>query len=705
MKKIITSFASLLLVVSAASAVGPVYISEIMANPPGADSSAAQGNEMFELRGPPNMSLAGYYLISVEGQVAGNLGDINQYFDLGAFSLGANGYLFAREANSKYTAVDPAAYLVANTISTNWGNINSGIGSTAGHYGDGTQGDLENGATTILLVNIGTGSTPTLTTDLDTDNDGVLDLPAGWTISDSVGLMDGNTPLATDRSYGAITFRVAYPAGNYAGTNVQGNVIDVPGVYTSSAGSLYVGRKGESTGSTTNDWVGTIVDGGSAANPLGFMFASPTDSSFTGVKLSDMKFGGKNLEVAPPGTLPYTPTINGARFTTNTIVTPLGPVGDIAIDPRDNTTILYTIDNYAGSGGGIYRAYKVASGNWWLDSTPVVTGLDRPKGMVIGSDGTLWWVHLYAGSLMRLQAPWSANTPEMVITNTGFGTIGLDDDPIDLAFAPASFSSHPGWLVIADEGSDSDAYNALNLLDPATTELNQVNNNFLVAPTTASLGWDNVRAIDALPQSGEVVTLSTDGYISAVDGSGTIRTIFPTTVVVTNGECLAVDPTTGRVWVGDDSLNEIWSVDPAASGQTPDIKELTFPLKPSSPAFWAIDMHSPGMAFSTNGAFLVVSDTSTVGGGGRFIVFHSESYAPFALSSFSITNVTQTVSGPKLEWSLAGPASFNLKYVIQRSTNLGDAGSFSTIATVTANSYTDTSAPPVGAFYRVLAKP
>ncbi|HQI50160.1 MAG TPA: hypothetical protein PLN61_16035, partial [bacterium] len=213
MKKILASLATLLLVASAASAAGPVYISEIMANPPGADSSAAQGNEMFELRGPPNMSLAGYYLISVEGQVAGNLGDINQYFDLGAFSLGANGYLFAREANSKYTAVDPAAYLVANTISTNWGNINSGIGSTAGHYGDGTQGDLENAATTILLVNIGTGSAPTLTTDLDTNDDGVLDLPAGWTISDSVGLMDGNTPLATDRSYGAITFRVAYPAG------------------------------------------------------------------------------------------------------------------------------------------------------------------------------------------------------------------------------------------------------------------------------------------------------------------------------------------------------------------------------------------------------------------------------------------------------------------------------------------------------------
>ena len=80
---------------------------------------------------------------------------------------------------------------------------------------------------------------------------------------------------------------------------------------------------------------------------------------------------------------------------------------------------------------------------------------------------------------------------------------------------------------MADGGSDDNAYNALNLQDPATTELNQINNNFLVAPTTAGLGCGNLNAIGSLPQSGEVVTLSTDGFITAVNGSGTTRTIFP----------------------------------------------------------------------------------------------------------------------------------------------------------------------------------
>ncbi len=240
-----------------------------------------------------------------------------------------------------------------------------------------------------------------------------------------------------------------------------------------------------------------------------------------------MVYGGTNLSAAPLGELAYTPTINGTRFTTNTIVTPGGPIGDVAVDPRDNTTILFAVDNDVG--GGIYRAYKVASGNWWVDSAPVVSGLNRPCGIIVQDDGTLWWVHDYDGTLMRLKAPWSANTPEMVITNGGFGG-AADDDPTDLTFAPANFTGsigQPGWIVVADGGSDDNANNALNVQDPATTELNQVNTTFLVAPTTAGLGWGNLNAIGSLPQSGEVVTLSTDGFITAVDGNGTMRTIFP----------------------------------------------------------------------------------------------------------------------------------------------------------------------------------
>lgn len=274
----------------ASSAGGQVWINEVLTNPNGTDT----GNEYFELRGAANLSLAGYYLISLEGQMGGSpflaRGDINQFFDLGAYSIGANGFLFARQNSSPYTTTAVGATVIQNTSGTGWGLTGA---STIGHSGDGTQVDLENSATTILLVNIGTGPAPTLTTDLDSDDDGLLDLPSGWSVADSVGIMDASSPLATDFSYGAITLRAAYPAGTYLGTSAYGNIIDVPGVPPTSAGAMYVGRKGNSTGSTADDWFGAILNG-SAADPLNITFAYVTDSYYQGKKLPDMMFGDAN---------------------------------------------------------------------------------------------------------------------------------------------------------------------------------------------------------------------------------------------------------------------------------------------------------------------------------------------------------------------------------------------------------------------------
>jgi hypothetical protein len=264
-----------------------VYINEFLANPIGADG----GNEYFELRGSPGFSLAGHYLLSLEGQIGGsgtNAGDINQFFDLGTFSLGANGYLFGRQAGSPYLSVEAGATLLANSTGAGWGQANGG-GSDVGHSSDGTQTDLENSATTILLINIGSGSAPILTLDMDSDDDGVLELPIGWTIVDSVGIMDGVTALATDKSYGAITLRLGG-----VGSAASGTIVDVPG----SGTGFYVGRIGESTGSTAADWFGSVVTG-SGGN---FVLSSASDPSFTGKNIADMVFGGTN-PIPEPTTL------------------------------------------------------------------------------------------------------------------------------------------------------------------------------------------------------------------------------------------------------------------------------------------------------------------------------------------------------------------------------------------------------------------
>ncbi len=153
---------------------------------------------------------------------------------------------------------------------------------------------------------------------------------------------------------------------------------------------------------------------------------------------------------------PYTVSLVGNRFTNFTRIPTGGLVGDVAVDPRDGTTILFTLDS---APGGIYRASKVASGNWSVDPNPVVTGLDRPSGLAVAADGTLWWTHDYTMSLNRLKSPWASNTPETVINN--FGNATTDDDPIDLTIAPANFTGalgQPGMIVVADRGSDGDEF-------------------------------------------------------------------------------------------------------------------------------------------------------------------------------------------------------------------------------------------------------
>jgi hypothetical protein len=398
---------------------------------------------------------------------------------------------------------------------------------------------------------------------------------------------------------------------------------------------------------------------------------------------------------------PYTVNVSGNRLTNVTVLTVPGPVGKAAIDPRDNSTIIFALD---GAPGGIYRAPKIASGNWAFDPVPIVSGLDRPSGLTVGPDGTIWWTHDFTMSLRRLKAPWNSNTVEDVIID--FGVAGTDDDPIDVTIAPTSFTGsmgQPNQVVIADRGTDTDPFNAIYLVDPSTTSLNQSNyNNLLAGPSTTDLGGGNLNAITSLRQSGEVVTISTDGFLVAVDGNGTRRTIIPNilwTNFISGGpapaaNAIAADPVTGRLWVADDLIDEIWSIDSNPS-QTSDQLEVSFPLTNPSRTDLQIDFHDPGMNFSTNGAYLVISDTSTANGGGRLIILHNEAKI---IPSFAITSSARVGNSFQLSWQSAGA----VKYRVQRGTNFTSFADIS--ADLTTTQFTDTNITGT-AFYRVIAKP
>lgn len=79
-------------------------------------------------------------------------------------------------------------------------------------------GALENGSVSLLLI---TGTAPALGTDIDTNDDGVIDDGLGFTVVDAVAVTDGG---ASDRTYGGVTLTPAFDGG----TLVPGGASRIP---------------------------------------------------------------------------------------------------------------------------------------------------------------------------------------------------------------------------------------------------------------------------------------------------------------------------------------------------------------------------------------------------------------------------------------------------------------------------------------------
>lgn len=164
----------------ATAASADVRLNELFINPPGTDN----GQEFFELAGPAGSSLAGYSLIFIEGDATA-AGLIDKIIDLSSYSIGANGLLLWRDAVSTIDT-STAAGVQGPSAGTTVVNVDFNP-------------DIENGTQTYLLVHSFTGS---LNQDLDTNNDGVLDLTPWASIADGIALVEndvdsGNTGYAS----------------------------------------------------------------------------------------------------------------------------------------------------------------------------------------------------------------------------------------------------------------------------------------------------------------------------------------------------------------------------------------------------------------------------------------------------------------------------------------------------------------------------
>ena len=165
-----------------------VHITEIRIDHPGGDI-----NEYFELAGDPGLTLSGLtYLVIGDG--VGGSGVIEAVVDLSGSSIPGDGYFLAAEDNDTFGA---AADLIATLNFENSHNV------------------------THLLVANFTGSDAD---DLDTNDDGVLDVTPWASILDLIALVEEeNPPVGTEYHYGP-------PSIGPDGAFVPGHVFRIPNV-------------------------------------------------------------------------------------------------------------------------------------------------------------------------------------------------------------------------------------------------------------------------------------------------------------------------------------------------------------------------------------------------------------------------------------------------------------------------------------------
>lgn len=215
------------------------------------------GREYVEIIGTPGGSLLNIWFIQIEGDNP-NQGVVRQAIDLSAYSLGTNGLLLIRDAATTIApGPEPGTHVVVF-------NFNP---------------DLDNGSGTFLLVTHFTGN---VNDDLDTNNDGVLDLFPWTLVNNAIGIQDGNS---SDRTYGSSLGGVDIPNipdpvySAFVPPNaflLYNNVYYAIGAGGSGLGPYDINRAYDATGNTDPGGylTTTILTPGRLATPLPVSFIS-----------------------------------------------------------------------------------------------------------------------------------------------------------------------------------------------------------------------------------------------------------------------------------------------------------------------------------------------------------------------------------------------------------------------------------------------
>ncbi|THB65084.1 MAG: hypothetical protein D6B27_09225, partial [Gammaproteobacteria bacterium] len=153
-----------------------LVINEYKANIP----EDVHSKQYVELRGTPNTQIENTYLIVLDGD-EDEEGVIDYAYNLNGVTVGSNGLIIIKNENEYNDIVSPDTTVINDPAIRTYDPDVDGD-----EFEDGI---LEHDAVTYMLIkttlNFNRGD------DLDLDNDGVLDLPEGAEVIDSVGNLDG----------------------------------------------------------------------------------------------------------------------------------------------------------------------------------------------------------------------------------------------------------------------------------------------------------------------------------------------------------------------------------------------------------------------------------------------------------------------------------------------------------------------------------
>ena len=184
-------------------ASGMLRLNEVFVNSPGADNP----HEFIELIGTADLGLGGFYVLVLDS-------DLGPQTGLDDFAVGLGGYRNGASGFTIVTAED-------QSTNENRGDV-PGDGAPVDNFGfwvpttttritdAALNGEvIANDSASFVLVYSPLADLPTMGFDFDWDNDGVMELPAGAVIVDSIAINDGGQG---DMLYGGTNFQAAFVA-------------------------------------------------------------------------------------------------------------------------------------------------------------------------------------------------------------------------------------------------------------------------------------------------------------------------------------------------------------------------------------------------------------------------------------------------------------------------------------------------------------